>query len=151
MVGVSAFRIVDRRESPPAYAYEVFVAPPMPRFTPFGRGCGNGYVQSYDTNDGERVAEGVVVFSTRKEARRSFNEGKTQARILERTPNFRDHEGNIGERVIVEYVSKDPQETTVSIMFYDGNDFIRYIDAPTLDLALEFEQYLISINYRSPV
>lgn len=137
------------------YAYEVLISPPGPtgpRFSAYGRGCGNGYVQSYETNDGHFVSEGVVVFTSQKGARKNVNlMNRNALSIIDKVSNYRDHEGNAGERAIVELQRNDGKGTMISIMFYDGSDMYRFVDAPSLDLALEFEQYLIGTDYRSPI
>ena len=124
----------------------------IPRFTPFARGCGNGYAQSYKTDDGDFVAEGVTAEDSRKEVRRVLREWIRDSRqIIERSPKFRNHRGEVGERIILLNKPNDEGKESVSIVFYDGGDSYRFIDAPTLDLVLEFEQYLISIDFRSPM
>lgn len=131
----------------PVYKAEMGV----PRFEPFGRGCGNGYVQGYETDDGQFVSEGVVVEYSRKMIRRELRKWvRDSGQIIERVTKFRDHRGEVGERTVI--LNKDVGEgkESVSIVFYDGGDSYRFIDAPTLDLALEFERYLISIDFRSP-
>jgi hypothetical protein len=116
----------------------------IPRFAPTGRGCGNGYVQGYVTDDGQRVDEGVEA-PFHKSARQEFLKYVHDAtQVIQRLPKYHDHHGNVGERVII--VNKPDKEgrVWVSILFYDGGDHVRYIDAPNVALVLEFEQYLIS-------
>ena len=38
----------------------VSIAPKSPRFIETGRGCGNGYIQGYETNDGMKLFEGTL-------------------------------------------------------------------------------------------
>ena len=109
-------------------------------------------MQGYQTNDGKKVVEGVDGYLSDKEARIAINKEKRDAiRIIERVPDYRNHLGDVGERIVLEYGSNDHGEAMASILFYDGGDSYRYIYAPSLDLALEFEQYLVGIQYRSPM
>ena len=124
----------------------------MPRFSAYGRGCGNGYVQSYETDDGQFVDEGVAAGFYTKEARRKVRKRVQDAKqVIERIPKFRNSRGEVGERIIIVNKPNKEGKESVSILFYDGGDSYRFIDAPTLDLALEFEQYLISIDFKSPI
>ncbi len=154
--GLSASVGYEPFSAEPNVTVEVFVdsAPPTgSRFTPFGRGCGNGYSQSYTTNDGLFVSEGVTAFfGSRRKAKTEFAKLKREAStIIELVRNYRDHRGDVGERLVMEWISDDSIARGVSIIFYDGGDSYRFVDAPSLDLALEFEQFLIGIDYRSPV
>lgn len=113
----------------------------LSKFMPAGRGCGNGYAQSYNTPDGQWLGEGVEVYETPKKTRAKLNEWLTQAtRIVERVPNYKNRWGDLGERIVmVNPVNKNGKES-VSILWYGGDDSVSYIDAPTLRLALEFER-----------
>jgi hypothetical protein len=113
----------------------------LPKFMPFARGCGNGYAQSYWTSDGQWLSEGVQVFETTKKTRAELNRWITKAtRIIERVPNYKNRWGDLGERiVIVNPLDKNGKES-VSVLWYGGDNSVSYIDAPTLELALEFEQ-----------
>ncbi len=66
-------------------------------------------------------------------------------------PKFRNHRGEIVERFVIINEANEDGTEWVSILFYDSDESYRFIDAPTLDLALEFEKYLISIDFKSPV
>jgi len=135
----------------------VFVVQPLykaetgiPRFSPTAHGCGNGYVQGYQTDDGQDVDEGVEAGFYPKKARWEFRKWVRDAKqIIERVPKFRDHLGQVGERVVILNKPDEEGKEWVSILFYGGGDSYRFIDAPTLDLALEFEQYLISTDLGS--
>lgn len=156
IIGLSASVGYEQFSAEPNVTVEVFVDSGLPtgsRFTPFGRGCGNGYSQSYTTNDGLFVSEGVsAYFGSRRKAKIEFAKLKREAStIIESVRNYRDHRGDVGERLVIEWISNDSIARGVSIIFYDGGDSYRFVDAPSLDLALEFEQLLIGIDYRSPV
>jgi len=152
MAGIRINEVIDNLAVPPPSAYRIFIAPPGPRFTPTGRGCGNGYVQGYQTDSGETVWEGVSAFESRKEARQSFKKKQGEAvRIIERRTKVPDNRGNMGDRIVLETPPDDEGQTGIIIIWYGGGQHVREIGAPTLDLALEFEQYLVTINFRSPV
>lgn len=105
-----------------------------------------GYVQGYETDDGQKLAEGNL--GTDGDFRRQIRNAK---QILERMPNYRNHSGYRGERIVIQNKTDDAGKEPVSILWHGRGDYWTFIDAPTLDLVLEFEQYLISIDYRSPV
>lgn len=117
-----------------------------------------GYVQSYDSNHGEKLSEGVLGYESRQAARKAFNDQLHDAtRIIERNdvasvvPSTKSYLGAVGERVVLETPPNDVGHTSFAIIWYGGDDAIRVMEAPTLDLALEFEQYLIGIDFRSPM
>jgi hypothetical protein len=120
-----------------------------PRFVGTFRGCGFGYFQRYETDDGQQLGEGNSGFETRKKARSEFKKWIAKAvRVIERVPNYKNRRGEFGERAVLVNPADDrsPKET-VSILFYDGGQFIAFIDAPSLELALEFEKFLKATNY----
>ncbi len=120
-----------------------------PRFTGTFRGCGFGYTQGYKTDDGQQLSEGTTGFATRKKAHVEFKKRIAKAvRIVERVPNYKHRLGGSGERIVLVNPPDDRNaKETVSILWYDSGQFIDYIDAPSLDLALEFEQFLEATNY----
>jgi hypothetical protein len=122
-----------------------------PRFTPTGRGCGTGYRQDYITNDGERLSEGKRGSSFAESIEPEFRQRvEAAAQIVEHIESYPDGHGNFGQRFVLINKAEKPGVASVSILWNDGNGYYSFIDAPTLDLALEFEKYLISIDYRSP-
>lgn len=122
-----------------------------PRFSGTYRGCGFGYIQGYETDDHQELAEGVSGFETREEAAAEFQKRITKAIwIVERTPNYKNRLGELGERlVIINPPDHRNAEITVSILWYDGEIRIDHIEAPTLELAFEFENFLKATNYRA--
>jgi hypothetical protein len=136
----------------PSYSFDSNISGPgpvavednsVPRFQEWGRGCGNGYVQSYNTDDGQMVSEGVISTNSRRHAKREFaKELQAAERIVQRAKNYRDFRGELGERVVLANKGDESGDNWVSILFYDGGDSFSYINAPTLELALEFEQFL---------
>jgi len=114
---------------------------PLPKFMPTGRGCGNGYAQGYSTSDGQWLSEGVQRFETTKKARTELNKWIVQdTRIIKRIPNHKNRFGNFGERIVLINPPDEEGQETASIYWYGGGNTISYIDAPTLELALEFER-----------
>lgn len=112
----------------------------LPKFMPTGRGCGNGYSQGYDTSDGQWLSEGVVVYESSKKARKELNKWIVEAtRIIERVPNYKNRWGYLGERIVIANPPNKEGKETFSILWYEG-ETVFYIDAPTLELALEFEK-----------
>lgn len=126
--------------------------PAKSRFSPYARGCGNIYVQSYETDDGQFVAEGLTGFRSKNLARREFLKTvRSATAIVQRVRDARNHLGKRGERAVLRGKDKETGEGFVEILWYDGDDTVRFISAPSLELALEFEQYLISIDFASPI
>lgn len=116
------------------------------RFTPTYRRVCPAYAQGFKAPDGERVSEGVSPVDN------PFGQGYRQ-RILEGSTlvyvrEYHGHRGVLGERYILQNPPNEQGETSVSILFYSGRDHYRFINAPTKDLALEFEQFLISTDYQ---
>jgi hypothetical protein len=120
-----------------------------PRFTGTYRGCGFGYLQGYETDDRQQLSEGITGNASRKKARVEFKKLIAKAaRVVERVPNYKNRRGELGERVVLINPPDDRNaEETVSILWYGGGQFISFIDAPSLDLALEFEQFLEATEY----
>ena len=120
-----------------------------PRFTGTFRGCGFGYTQGYKTDDGQQLSEGITGTATRKKAHAEFKKRVAESvRVIERVPNYKNRLGKLGERVVMINPpdGRNPEET-VSILWHDGGQFIAFINAPSLDLALEFEQFLEATDY----
>jgi len=157
VAGISAVFVTSELWTPKTET--VFIVEPVikaetgvARFMPYARGCGNGYTQSYTTDDGQFVDEGIAAGYYPKQIRRNLLKWIRDSRqVIERIPKFRNHRGEVGERIVISNKPNKVGKESVSILFYDGGDSYRFIDAPTLDLALEFEKYLISIDFKSPV
>jgi hypothetical protein len=113
------------------------------RFTPLARWSHGGYLQDYRTDDGQHINEGMRSFQTPDEAiaefHRTFVAGSSE--ILERIPKFRNSHGELGERMVVRTLGREKVEW-VAITWYDGGDSFTFVQAPTLELALEFEEFL---------
>ena len=110
------------------------------RFNHYAHACGNGYIDSYITDDDQYVSEGIEVFDSPKEASREFRREIPDATLVQFTGWNNDERK--GERRILVGNETDG----AIILLYDGTDHIRVINAPNEALAREFEQYLISNN-----
>jgi len=111
-----------------------------------------GYTQTYYTDDGQPLSEGVSWNPSPSVIKERFQHWISDAKqVVERVPKFRNHRGEVGERIILINRPDELGRGSVSILFYDGGGSYRFIDAPTLDLAFEFEKYLISIDFKSPM
>ena len=115
---------------------------PLPKFMPTGRGCFRpGYAQGYSTYNEQWLSEGVQVFETSRKTRAELDKYIAKAtRIIERVPNYKNRWGDLGERIVIVNPPSENGEETISVYWYDGGNSISYIDAPTLELALEFER-----------
>ena len=123
----------------------------MPRFTPSGRGCGMGYVQWYITNDSQGVAEGNQWDPKPNVIKKRVAEFIHNAeRVIEKQSEFHYRGDHVGERIIIDNKPDESGKKSVSIIYYDGGDSYRFIEAPTEELAKEFEQYLIEKDFKSP-
>lgn len=110
---------------------DLSISATSPRFQETGRGCGMGYVQGYETDDGERVSEGSIGCFAAPGKKNSF-------RVAKRKPNRVLTETS--ERAVVE-INEDGKTSFVIYEISEG-DCTNFISAPTLELALEFEEFL---------
>ncbi|MBX7169432.1 MAG: hypothetical protein K1X72_00655 [Pyrinomonadaceae bacterium] len=107
-------------------------APENKRFIPYARGCKPGYSQSYITNEGDFMNEGVTPMNEKQ-----LKKFLKNAEVIERVENAKNRHGDKGVRFITKNISKNG-ETYYEILWYGGN-LLFDITAPTLELALEFE------------
>ena len=116
--------------------------PARPRFTPMFRGCGMGYVQGYELDNGLTMTEGSDCFDSSVEAWRNFSRQLINARkIVERVPSHKDRFGDVGERVIALFPPSERSGSEYArILWYGGGECILYIEAPSVEIALEFER-----------
>lgn len=111
------------------------------KFKPTGRACGMGYVQGYELPDGQRMSEGSMLFRSPALAKKGLKEMLAKAsRIVERVPKSKNRLKELGERIMMEFPPDETGKGSVSIVWYDGGDLILFIDAPSLEIALEFEK-----------
>jgi hypothetical protein len=120
----------------------LLAAPPVKqRFTSTFRACKPGWVQGYITSDGERLSESGNRFSSPALASGKLQKWmKGAEKIIERAPRFDSKGKKVGERVIAAYPPNDHGVKWVSIMWTDKNG-LGSINAPSLQLALEFEKH----------
>ncbi len=137
--------ITEELEITPLITFDTAKSEPLkslPKFMPTGRGCFRpGYVQGYSTYNGQWLSEGVQVFETSRKTRAELNKWIAKAtRVVEHVPNYKNRWGNLGERIVVINLPNEKGQETASIYWYGGGNSVSYINAPTLELALEFER-----------
>lgn len=104
------------------------------------RGCGCGFVQDYSLLDERSLFEGSAA------AICSNTEGEFQStlakasKIVERVPKTNKY-GDEGERILLLYYSDDLKEERAKILWH-SKDGLTFIDAPTLEVALTFEEVM---------
>ena len=126
---------------------QITISEPKPeRFELLGHACGNGWVDGYEMPDGQRVSTGLDVFGSPRKAQSELSKNFSKAeRILTTVEKYEKPNGDIGKRTVAEFVSKKSDRSNVGIFWQQkGKDSYEYIYAPTLEIALEFEQYLES-------
>jgi hypothetical protein len=104
------------------------------------RGCGSGYFQAYELPDGQEMFEGSRCYEKPKltgEKLQSFIDEALS--VVERVPNFKNRFGKEGERIVLISLP-DQFGTRARIFWYDGGNCFLYIEAPSLETALEFER-----------
>jgi hypothetical protein len=148
VVGLTGVWLLTHRDkSEPKGALEsqpvaLIVSPVQPpRFTPTLRGCGMGYGQVYEMPDGQTMSEGSACSENSRKARWEWSKLLANAtKIVERVPRYKNRSGEWGERVVALFPPDEYSGETARILWYDGDECYLYISAPTLDIALEFEQ-----------
>lgn len=104
------------------------------------RGCGNGYAQAYMLPNGQRMSEGSTPYETREAAQEALESIIIKAlRVVERVPKVKNRWGNEGERIVL-ITSDNHGKEEASIIWYDGDKAILWIYAPSLEIALAFEE-----------
>jgi hypothetical protein len=112
-----------------------------PKFMPTSRGCGSGYVQGYELPDGQKMMEGSIGYPSKRQTKKKYNEWLAKATsIIERVPEFKNRFGKIGERIVTLFPPDAAGKQWATILWYDGGSYFSYIQAPSVDLALEFEK-----------
>jgi hypothetical protein len=106
------------------------------RFTLLGHACGNGYVQGYITNEGERLSTGLDIIKPK-----DFQKEVVEAEILSKIENYENTDGKKGTRFILKGRNNKTGKEFYELIWYDQKRNKYYITAPSLDLALEFEQW----------
>ena len=114
-----------------------------PKFEPKERSCGpNGYTQSYKLPDGQEMYE--ASYCPDPSTPVNVNE-EVQAmvanasRIVERIPRAKNRYRKEGERIVLTFAPDNYRKESATILWFDGKCLL-YIDAPTLEIALEFEK-----------
>ena len=114
--------------------------PERPRFMPTFRGCGMGYVQGYELPDGQTMSEGTAGYSSSRRAKKELRRMLAKAsKIVERVPRYKNRFGDAGERIVALFPPDENGKAWASIIWYGGGKHFSYIEAPSLELAIEFE------------
>lgn len=132
---------------------EVLLAKVYPQmvFSPVGRGCGCNWSQSYVLLDGRYLFESSIssCLISEKRPKSVVVQEKVQSiidsatKVIKRVLESRDSYGIEGERIELLYVN-DEGEERAKILWYGGGALFFEIDAPTLELAIAFEESQIS-------
>jgi hypothetical protein len=116
--------------------------PEEPRFRPIFTACGLGSVTTYKLPDGQELTTGSVckdisnAYPTRMEYEKLLAKA---SRIVERIPHHKISIGRVGERTAALYTDEAGNQQA-RILWYDGGTTFLFIEAPSLELALEFER-----------
>lgn len=103
------------------------------RFTESYRACGYGYVQGYVTDDGIEVREGSIgCIQLPSIGNTGFSDGNSRVPVRGISQT--------AERAVLEF-NEDGRQTFEIEELSDGA-CTHFVSAPTLELALEFEEFL---------
>lgn len=111
------------------------------RFTPTFRACKPGYTQGYETDDGVELSEGSECPWEDEETTSQRFESK-----IERAKTIIERKGG---RIILEFEENGKHYFEI-LRYSDGDRCIKFIHAPSLEIAFEFEKWEESqefINY----
>jgi hypothetical protein len=112
-----------------------------PRFRRTLRACGTGYSQGYELPDGRELSEGSSCHESSDEARMQWQKLISGAsKIIERVPQYKNKRGENGERVVALFPPDENGRQWARVMWYDGGECYLSINAPTLEIAIEFEK-----------
>ena len=121
---------------------EMLVAKGFPSlvFRPETRGCGCGFVQDYSLLDGRSLFEDSASAICSNTEDRFQSIIAKASKIVERLPKT-DKYGNESERILLLYHSDEFNEERAKILRH-SKDGLSFIDAPTLEVALTFEEVM---------
>jgi len=107
---------------------------------------GQGGAAGFETEDGQKVSIDSSYYDKKKGVQRELQIRLQEAnQIIEITQAAHDYSEKLGKRIILK---NGKENKHYEILRYDGNKSIRTIYAPTLKLALEFENYLLEKEKR---
>lgn len=111
-----------------------------PRFQLVSRSCESGCVETYETTDGEQISLVYACFSaSAPDARRDMENFINEGSVVERRWGT-DRQGAT-ERTVVLYPKDETGASPAKIFSYHHGDVcFEYIEAGSLELALEFER-----------
>jgi hypothetical protein len=112
-----------------------------PTFRPTFRACGMGYAQGYELPDGRQMSEGSSCYESSHRARMEWRKLISGAsKIIERVSQYKNRRGGSGERVVALFPPDEHGRQWARVMWYDGGECYLSINAPTLEIAIEFEK-----------
>lgn len=131
----------DFQTTTPVEPIKIVIPDSPPRFTATYTACGfTSSTQGYITNDGQGLSQSSIFFSTTKKDRAELkNKIKKAVHMVEHNLNYTGIGKVVGERIVIINPTDKDGRKTVSILWYEGGQFIESIDASSVDLALEFE------------
>lgn len=125
-------------------------------FSPSLRGCGCAWTQDYILLDGRFVYESRIGFCLKTESRpkSQLTQEKFQSiidsasTIVKRVPSYNYFYKKEGERVELLYLNSSGEERA-KILWFDGDETLLEIDAPSLEIAIGFEESKASVDYKT--
>ena len=110
------------------------------RFTPTRRAYGGGYAQLYELADGREVSEGSRWYQTSLQTKKELDNLLSRAsKIVARIPKAKNRFGDEGQRIIALFPADENGRGRARIIWYGGGQSYLFIEAPSLETALEFE------------
>lgn len=111
-----------------------------PKFKLVGESCESGCVETYETPNGEQVSFTYACFTaTAPDALRAMEQFINEGIVLEQQQEV-ERQGAT-QRTVVRYAKDDTGASPVKIFSYHHGDVcFQYIEAGSLELALEFER-----------
>jgi hypothetical protein len=106
--------------------------------------CGEKiHMYTYRSDDGQSVVETKINFDDAAEAGVVFQRTMKRAEhIIEHVPESRNARGETGDRTVFAALpNTDGTDGGVTIIWFDGHSSLETIDAQTLELARDFEEY----------
>jgi len=148
MVGLSCvwFWNIDQRDEETLADEPIAVASSPQRerlrFLPTARGCSrNGYVQGYELPDGQTMSEGGVGYPSKRRTRSELKKWLSKAsQRVEQVDQYENRFKEKGKRVVALFPADASGKELAIITWYGGGNSFSFIQAPSLDLALEFEK-----------
>lgn len=148
-IGLACFRLTQLYSQPVDEPIKTVFIPATttgntPRFRFVERSCESGCVETYETSDGKQISSVLACFSgSAQDARRDMENFIKEGTVVERTSHteIQGTRERTVLRTIVVYPKDETGERPVKIFSYHRDDVcFEYIEAGSLELALEFEE-----------